>query len=179
MQDRQWDPFNGMFKRPWNTFFAYLLSIVIFAALLVLFLFAYFSPANGENTEKLDVVFTAFQVDDGELSFTTDTGAEYKVLYYKHYDNVFDNPTALCGTERFTIYADENGHIKFMEDSRGQQYITFETERAAYRSSQKWAEVGILCILLLTVGLFVLTLVVSKNPEWYPRWLVKVLFLER
>lgn len=63
-----------------------------------------------------------------------------------------------------------------MINSTGNHLITFESEREAYRNSQRVAVVLMAVMLLQTIAHFVLALVVSKNSEWYPTWLVKILF---
>ena len=63
-----------------------------------------------------------------------------------------------------------------MTNSSDNHIITFESEREAYRNSQRFALALMAVILLLTITYFVLALVVSKNAEWYPAWLVKLLF---
>ena len=63
-----------------------------------------------------------------------------------------------------------------MTNSTGNYLITFESEREAYRNSQRVAVVLMAVMLLLTIAHFVLAFVVSKNSELYPTWLVKILF---
>ena len=63
-----------------------------------------------------------------------------------------------------------------MTNSSDNHIITFESEREAYRNSQRLALVLMAVILLLTITYFALALVVSKNAERYPAWLIKFTF---
>ena len=103
-----------------------------------------------------------------------------KILFignsYTYYNGNFDNPTFLCNGETYCIRVSNAGYIYSMTNSTGNHLITFESEREAYRNSQRVAVVLMAVMLLLTIAHFVLALVVSKNSEWYPTWLVKILF---
>jgi len=171
-----WEPFNGMAHRPWLMFFGLLLSIIAWTTMLFICIFVGYTITPENETTLVETSFTAYTANKNELHLSTTTGKTYTVYSYDYYDGYFDNPSLLCDGDTYTIWVTEMGHICAMNDSTGHHIITFESEREAYRDSQRIAVVLMGIILFLTTTFFVLALVVSKNSEWYPTWLVKLLF---
>lgn len=171
-----WAPFNGMAHRPWLMFWGLILCIAAWAAGLGLCIAAGYNTASETEATLVETSFTTYTAAKGELHLSAADGKTYTISYYKHYNGIFHNPSFLCSGDSYTIWVSDGGYMKAMNDSAGQQIITFESEREAYRNSQKPAVVLMTIVLFLTIAFFVLALVVSKNPEWYPRWLVKFLF---
>lgn len=171
-----WEPFNGMAHRPWLMFWGLILSVVLWTVMLLLCVFAGFDITSEEETTFVEAGFTAYTEEKSELHLCATNGKTYTILYYKYYDGIFDNPSYLCNGDSYTLWINDGGYIQAMNDASGQQMIDFESERQAYRSSQRIAVVLMAVFLLLTTAFFALVWVVSKNPEWYPAWLVKLLF---
>ncbi len=178
MFNMDWEPFNGMAHRPWLMFFGLIFSIIAWAAGLLLCIFAGHNITSENETTMVETSFAAYEISTNELHLSTPTGETYIVNSYNYYNGYFDNPASLCNADTYTIWVTEAGYICAMTNSTGNHIITFESEREAYRNSQKIAIVLMAIMLFLTVAFFVLALVVSKNSEWYPAWLVKLLFAE-
>lgn len=171
-----WEPFNGMAHRPWLMFFGHIICIFIWLAGLILLCISSYSPSPEANTTLLETQFSSCSVDGRELHLHTTDGETYKINVYQFYNGIFDDPAFLCNGDTYRIWITGHGYIDAMESTEGQPYITFESEREAYRRSNMGADVLLFIILLLNITFFVLALVVSRNPEWYPPWLVKILF---
>jgi uncharacterized membrane protein len=171
-----WKPFNGMAHRPWLMFFGLIFCIIAWAAGLFLCIFAGYNVTSENETTLVKTSFVAYETSKDELRLSATTGETYIISSYNYYNGYFDNPTFLCNGETYCIRVTNAGYICSMINSKGNQIITFESEREAYRSSQRMAVVLMALILLLTIIYFVTALVVSKNSEWYPTWLVKLLF---
>ncbi len=171
-----WKPFNGMAHRPWLMFFGLILSIIAWATMLLLCIYVGYNITPENETTLVETSFIAYVTNKNELHLSANTGETYNIHSYNYYNGYFDNPASLCDGETYTIWVTEEGYIRAMNDSTGQHIITFESEREAYRNSQKIAVVLMAVILFLNITFFVLALVVSKNSEWYPVWLAKLLF---
>ena len=171
-----WEPFNGIPHRPWLMFFGLIFSIIAWVAMLILCIFAGYNTTSENETTMIKTSFVAYETSRSELHLSTPTGKTYIVNSYNYYNGYFDNPVSFCDEETYTIWVTEAGYICAMTNSTGNHIITFESEREAYRNSQRVAIALMAVILLLTITYFVLALVVSKNSEWYPAWLVKLLF---
>ena len=171
-----WEPFNGMAHRPWLMFFGLILCIIAWVAVLFLCVFAGYNISSENETTLVETSFIAYETSKNELHLSAPTGETYIINFYNYYNGYFDNPAFLCDGDTYTIWISNAGYIRSMTNSIGQHIITFESEREAYRNSQRIAVVLMAVILLLIITYFVLALVVSKNSEWYPAWLVKLLF---
>ena len=171
-----WEPFNGMAHRPWLMFFGLIFCIIGWATLLFLCIFSGYNVPIENETTLVETSFIAYETSKDELHLSATTGETYIINFYNHYNGYFDNPAFLCNGETYCIQVTNAGYIRSMTNSTGNHIITFESEREAYRNSQRIAVVLMSVILLLTITHFVLALVVSKNSEWYPAWLVKLLF---
>ncbi len=171
-----WEPFNGMAHRPWLMFFGLIFCIIAWVAGLFLCIFAGYSVTSENETTLVETSFVAFETINNELHLSVPTGETYIINSYNYYDGHFDNPAFLCDGDSYIIWVTKGGFICAMTNSEGNHIITFESEREAYRNSQRVAVVLMAVILILTITYFVLALVVSKNSEWYPAWLVKILF---
>lgn len=171
-----WEPFNGMAHRPWLMFIGLILSIIAWAVMLGLCIISGYNITQENETMLVETSFTTYTAENRELHLSSTDGKRYIILCYKHYNGLFDNPSFLCNGDSYTVWVSNGGYICAMKDAKGQQLITFESEREAYRNSQKLGVVLMAAILFLTVTSFVLALVVSRNSEWYPRWLVHLLF---
>jgi len=171
-----WEPFNGMARRPWLEFWGLILSIAAFATVFVLSIFAYCHTDSDVETRLVQTHFTACAEEKGGLHLSAADGKTYTIENHTYYNGRFDQPESLCSGERYTIWVDNDGNICAMKDPEDRNLITAHSYQEAKRNSQKQgiALGGIL--LLLTVAYFVLALVVSRNSEWYPAWLVKLLF---
>lgn len=176
MLNIDWDPFNGMAHRPWLMFFGLIFSIIAWIAGLLLCIFAGCNICFENETTLVETSFVAYETTKNELYLSAPTGETYIINSYNHYNGYFDNPASLCEGNTYTIWVTGAGYICSMTDSAGNHIITFESEREGYRNSQRFAIVLMAVMLLLTITYFVLALVVSKNTEWYPAWLVKLLF---
>ena len=171
-----WEPFNGMAHRPWLMFFGLIFCIIAWAAGLFLCIFFGYNVTSENETTLVETSFVAYETSKDELHLYTPTGETYIINSNNYYNGCFDNPTFLCNGETYYIRVSNAGYIYSMTNSTGDHIITFESECEAYRNSQRIAVVLMAVILLLTITYFVLALVVSKNSEWYPIWLVKLLF---
>lgn len=171
-----WEPFNGMAHRPWLMFFGLILCIIAWVAGLFLCVFAGYNISSENETTLVETSFVAYEISKNELQLSAPTGETYIINFYNYYNGYFDNPAFLCDGDTYTIWISNAGYICSMTNSAGKHIITFESEREAYRNSQRIAVVLMAVILLLTITYFVLALVVSKNSERYPAWLVKLLF---
>lgn len=171
-----WEPFNGMAPRPWLTFWGLILSIAAFATVFVLTIFAYCHTDSDVETKLVQTYFTACTEEKDELHLSAADGETYTIENYKYFGGRFDQPEFLCSGERYTIWADGSGNIRAMKDLEGQNLITAHTQQEAERKSQGQAVVLGGILLLLLTAYFVVALVVSKNSERYPTWLVKLLF---
>ena len=171
-----WEPFNGMAHRPWLMFLGLIFCIIGWAAGLFLCIFSGYNVTSENETTLVETSFVAYETSKYELHLSAPTGETYIINFYTYYNGNFDNPTFLCNGEAYCIRVSNAGYIYSMTNSTGNHLITFESEREAYRNSQRVAVVLMAVMLLLTIAHFVLALVVSKNSEWYPTWLVKILF---
>ena len=171
-----WEPFNGIAHRPWLMFFGLIFCIIAWAAGLFLCIFSGYNVTSENETTLVKTSFVAYETSKDELHLSAPTGEIYIINSYTYYNGNFDNPTFLCNGETYCIRVSNAGYIYSMTNSTGNHLITFESEREAYRNSQRVAVVLMAVMLLLTIAHFVLALVVSKNSEWYPTWLVKILF---
>ena len=171
-----WEPFNGMAHRPWLMFFGLIFSIIAWVTGLLLCTFAGYNIISESETTMVETRFVTYKPSGNELHLSTPMGESFIINFYKYYNGRFDNPVSLCDGETYTIWVTKAGHICSMTNSSDNHIITFESEREAYRNSQRGAVVLMAVILFLTITYFVLALVVSKNAEWYPAWLVKLLF---
>lgn len=171
-----WEPFNGMAHRPWLMFWGLIFCIIAWGAGLFLCIFAGYNSTSENETTLVETCFVACKTSKNELHLSAPTGETYIINSYNYYNGYFDNPAFLCDGETYTIWITNAGYIRSMTNSTGNHIITFESEREAYRNSQRVAVVLMAVILLLTIAYFVLALVVSKNSEWYPAWLAKMLF---
>ena len=171
-----WKPFNGMAHRPWLMFFGLIFSMIAWAAGLLLCIFAGYDITSENETKLVETSFVAYETRKNELLLSAPTGETYIINSYNYYNGYFDNPAFLCDGETYTIWISNAGYICSMTNSTGNHIITFESEREAYRNSQRIAVVVLSVMLFLTVTFFVLALIVSKNSERYPSWLVKLLF---
>jgi len=171
-----WEPFNGMAHRPWLTFFGLIFCIIAWMAGLFICIFSGYHFSSENKTTRIETSFVAYETSENELRLSTPTGETYIIHSYNHYNGSFDNPALLCNGDTYTIQVTDAGRICSMINSSGNHIITFTSAREAYRDSQRVAIVLMAAILLLTIAYFVLALVVSKNSEWYPVWLVKLLF---
>ena len=174
--NKDWEPFNGMAHRPWLMFFGQIICITIWLAGIILLCISSYTPSSEANTTLLETQFSSYSVNGQELHLHTPEVETYKINVYQFYDGLFGDPSFLCNGSTYRIWITNHGYIGAMENTDGQQYITFESEREAYRRSNMGAVVLLLIILLLNIAFFVLALVVSRNPEWYPAWLIKMLF---
>lgn len=174
--NKDWEPFNGMAHRPWLMFFGQIICILIWLAGLILLGVSSYTPSSEANTILLETQFSSYSVDGRELHLHTSDGETYKINVYQFYEGLFDDPAFLCNGNTYQIWIADQGYIDVMESTEGHQYITFESEREAYRRSNKGTDVLLFVLLLLNILFFVLALVVSRNPEWYPNWLIKMLF---
>ena len=165
-----------MAHRPWLMFFGQIICIIIWLTGLILLCISSYTPSSEANTTLLEAQFASYTVDGRELHLHTPDGETYKINVYQFYDGLFNDPAFLCSGNTYRIWITDHGYIDAMENTEGQQLITFESEREAYRRSNMGADVLLFIILLLNIAFFVLALVVSRNPEWYPTWLVKILF---
>lgn len=154
-----------MAHRPWLTFFGQIICIMIWLAGLILLCISSYAPSSEVNTTLLETQFSSYTVDGRELLLHTPDGETYKINVYQFYDGHFDDPSFLCNGSTYRIWITYHGYIDAMENTDGQQYITFESEREAYRRSSMGAVVLLFIILLLNIAFFVLALVVSRNPE--------------
>ena len=171
-----WEPFNGIAHRPWLMFWGLIFSIIAWVAGLFLCIFAGYNITSENETTLVVTSFVTYETSKNKLHLSAPTGEAYIINSYNYYNGYFDNPAFLCDGETYTIWISNAGYIRSMTDSTGNHIITFESEREAYRNSQRIAVVLMTVILLMTITYFVLALVVSKNSEWYPAWLVKMLF---
>ena len=174
-----WEPFNGMAKQPWLMFWGLMFAILAWMAGCILLTISCFSYASVSNTQCIQTSFVDYSVDDDTLNLIGNDNEVYSVLYFQHYNGIFDNPKQLCNEELFTLYIDNRNDIKSLYDFSGIAYISFESEREAYRSSQIGAMILLPCILILTTGYFILAVCIGKNPEKYPNWLIKLVFAEK
>ena len=79
-------------------------------------------------------------------------------------------PEALCSGEAYSIgVVGDHRYVKSLTGSDGTKYITLETERQAYRDSQRTA-VWILCVVA-PIGVYFcyLGIAVARNPERYSK----------
>ena len=176
MFNMDWEPFNGMAHRPWLMFWGLILCIIAWSAGIVLCIAAGYNITSEAETTLVETSFTTYTAEKSELHLSATDGKTYTIHYYKHYNGIFHDPSFLCNGDSYALQVSDGGHIKAMNNSEKQQIITFESEREAYRNSQKIAVVLMAIILFLTIAFFTLALVVSKNSERFPLWLVKLLF---
>lgn len=165
-----------MAKRPWLMFFGLIFSILVWLAGLILLGISGYTPSSEENTTLVETIFSSYTVDEMELHLHTPSNEIYKINFYQYHGGIFDAPSILCIGDPYKLQVNDGGTIKAMQDVDGEQLITFESEREAYRSSQRLAYLLLPIILILNIVFLILALVVSRNPEWYPAWLVKILF---
>lgn len=171
-----WEPFNGMAHRPWLMFFGQIFCIIAWTVGLLLSIIAGYNITSENEATLVETSFVAYETRKNELYLSALTGETYIINSYNYYNGYFDNPQLLCNGDTYTIWVSEAGYICSMTNSIGKHIITFESEREAYRNSQRIAVVLMAVMLFSTVTFFVFALVVSKNFERYPAWLVKLLF---
>ena len=139
-------------------------------------IFAGYKVTSEDETTIIETDFIGYTTSKNDLYLSTNAGETYTILFHNYYNGRFDNPASLCDGNSYTIWVTGRGIINAMSDSTGRQIITFESEREAYRNSQRMAVVSLSVALFLNISYFVLSLVVSKRSEWYPEWFVKLLF---
>ena len=94
----------------------------------------------------------------------------YEIGYFQNYGEVLPAPEALCSGEAYSVgVVGDRRYVKSLTGSDGTKYITFETERQAYRDSQRVA-VWILCVVA-PIGVYFcyLGIAVARNPERYSK----------
>ena len=170
-----WEPFNGMAKHPWGMFWGLILCILIGLAGNILLYTACYTTQTEQTTQHTVTSFSDYSIHDEHLILQGE-GRQYTIAYYEYYGNVFSDPSALCTGKFFSAYVGQQGFIYSLTDSDGYQYITFQSASEAYRNSQQYAMIIMPIALILTILYFVLAIIVSKNPEWSPKWLQYVLF---
>ena len=176
MHNIDWEPFNGMSTRPWGNFFAYIITILLATAIMIFFTISSYHVATEETTCLVETEFCTVTMERRELHLVTPTDDTYKINVYQYYDGLFDDLTFLCDGGTYRIWVDDHGYIMAMENAEGQSLITFESERESYRKSNHGADVMLFVFWLVIVMAFILSWIVSKNPERYPEWLIKILF---
>ncbi len=174
----EWEPFNGLTRRPWLMFFGLIFCIIVWAAALLLCIFSGYHITSENETTRVETSFAAYETNKNELQLSAPTGETYVIDFYNHYNGRFDDPAFLCDGDTYTVWITGAGNIRAMADSAGNHIITFESEREAYRNNQRIAVVLMAVILFLTVAYFVLALVVSESSAsvWCPEWLIKLLY---
>lgn len=171
-----WEPFNGMAHRPWLMFIGLILTIIAWTAMLFMCIFSGNMITLESETTLIQTNFIAYSTSRNDLHLSSSTGKTYSIHSYAHYNGYFDDPSLLCDGEIYNIWVTKAGHICAMTNSSGEQLVSFEAEREAYRNSQRDAIVIMATMLILNIAYFSLALIVSKNPLRYPSWLVKLLF---
>lgn len=173
-----WVPFNGMARRPWLEFWGLIFTFIVWIAGCILLTISCFTYSTADNTQYIQTDFADYSVDKDTLYLINDDQEVFSVPHYIHYDGIFEDPGRLCNGELFTLYVDSENNIKSMSNTAGYSFISFQSELEAYRRSQTGAIVLLPCLLLLTTGYFVLALFISKNPERFPNWVIRLVFEE-
>ncbi len=166
---RKWDPMNGHLEYPWAYFILWV-TMGLFCALLPVFIIISMTSETDPSEIVIHhVQFHSYKVDDGSLMLYVDGEEEpFEIGFYRYYGEELSAPEVLCDGGRYSVGVKGEGHyVKSLTGEDGSQYITLETERQAYRESQKVA-VWILCIAApLGVVCCYFGIAVARNPERY------------
>ena len=168
---RKWDPMNGHLDYPWPYFILWVTMGLFCAALPVFMFFVMTSETDPSDIVIHDVQFCAYEIDDGSLMLYVEGEEQpYEIGYFQNYGEVLPAPEVLCSGEAYSVgVVGDRRYVKSLTGSDGTKYITLETERQAYRDSQRVA-VWILCVVA-PIGVYFcyLGIAVARNPERYSK----------
>lgn len=141
-----------MAHRPWLMFFGLIFCMTAWAAGLFLCIFSGCSIASEDETTLIETGFAAYETGNHELRLFTPAGETYIIDFYDDYNGCLDNPAFLCDGDPYTARVTGAGYIRSLTNPAGEYIITFESEREAYRHSQRAAVVLLAAMLLLTAA---------------------------
>lgn len=172
----QWDPYGHNVSRGKLNFFAYLIPCVLFGGIVIFAGFAIFGPPDSEETTvRSEVVFQAWEEDNGDYRLTGEDGTVYGITLY---EDLAVDPKALCdGKTVYTVWAgDKATHwIQQLKGPEGMVF-TFAEKQEAYKNDQLWAFVLLVLIWLLTLLSFLFSLRVGRNPDRFRPWIRRLFF---
>lgn len=168
---RKWDPMNGHLDYPWVYFIVWGIMGLFCAALPVFMFFVMTSETDPSEIVIHDVQFCAYEIDDESMMLYVE-GEElpYEIGYFRNYGEILPVSEELCSGEVYSVgVVRDHRYVKSLTGSDGEKYITLETERQAYRDSQRIAA-WILCVAAL-IGIYFcyLGIMVARNPERYSK----------
>lgn len=166
---RKRDPMNGHLDHPWFYFTLWIIMGLFCVSLPVLVFVVMTSKTDPAEINVRNIQFSSYEIDDDALLLYVEGKEEpYRISYYKYHGEALPAPEMLCSGEVFAVGVEGNRYsVKSLTGADGTKYITLESERQAYRDSQKVA-CWILC-LVSPIGIYFcyLGIAVARNPDRY------------
>ena len=166
---RKWDPMNGHLEYPWMYFILFVVMGLISLSVPVMIFISMTGETDPSEIVVHKVQFQSYEANREDLMLYVD-GQEkpFKMGFYQYYGEDLPKPEELCDGGWYFVGVEQNRYyVKQLTGEEGTQYITLESERRAYRESQR-VVVWVLCIVAPLGAIFsYFGIAVARNPERY------------